>query len=209
MTKTFNKMDEIILVTERKQLFTTEELLFQGVLNAKDNPETVNSIVNNLSSNISTMRRGDAEEDVTYKQPIPYAVIKKGDSYFGYTRLSGGGETRLHGSISLGVGGHMNVIEGLDNFNELLLENLNRELNEELEIDSEKLEIKVVGLINDDKNEVGRVHIGLLATIELSEDAKVEVAETDQLEGKWYSINELKENYERLESWSKFVVDAL
>ncbi len=209
MTKTINKMDEIILVTERKSLFTNEELVFQGVLNTKDNPDAVKSIVNNLSSNIDTMRRGDAEENFLYKQPIPYAVIKKGDEYFGYTRLSGGGETRLHGSISLGVGGHMNVIEGLDNFNELLMENLKRELNEELEIDSEKLEIKVVGLINDDENEVGRVHIGLLATIEISEDAIVKVTETDQLEGKWYSVDELKDNYESLESWSKFVVDAL
>lgn len=207
MTK-INKMDEFILVTERKTLFNNEELEFQGVLNAKDNPESVKSIVDYLGSNISTMRRGDAEEDVLYKQPIPYAVIKKGDKYFGYTRLSGGGETRLHGSISLGVGGHMNAIEGLDDFNELLMENLNRELNEELEIDSEKLEIKVVGLINDDENEVGRVHIGLLATIEISEDATVEVVETDQLEGRWYSLDELKVDYDNLESWSKFVVDA-
>ena len=160
------------------------------------------------------MRRGDAEENPDYKQPIPYAVIKRSNQYYGYTRLQGGGETRLHGLISLGIGGHMNDIPNTKGFGEVLLENLKRELEEEVNITSTNGQdvsqtLDIIGLINDDENEVGKVHIGILAFIELSENAEVTVRETEQLKGKWFTVEELKENYERLESWSKFVVDAL
>ena len=206
-----NKMDEIILVAPRKEVFRDEGLFFQGVLNSKGNEDFVDLIIKNINNNLSTMRRGDAEENTSYKQPIPYAVIKRGNELYGYTRLSGGGETRLHGKISLGLGGHMNPIGNTDDFKELILLNLNRELEEEVTILStpnSEIKLDIIGLINDDENEVGRVHIGILAFIELSQDAEVTVNETEQLEGKWFTKEELLENYERLESWSKFVVDA-
>lgn len=210
------KMDEIILVAKRDKVFDNEKEHFQGAVNKNVHPYSIGKIMKALGDNIETMRRGDAEEDATYKQPIPYAVIKQGDKYFGYTRLTGGGEARLHGAISLGVGGHMNEIEGMqmDTFDNVLLENLRRELNEELNIDyvdggAVRMDTEIIGLINDDTNEVGRVHLGILAFINVSENAIITVAETDQLEGRWYTAEELKENYERLENWSKIVADIL
>lgn len=209
-------MNEIILVAKREAVFNSEKEHFQGVVNISTHPISIRKIMENIDKNITTMRRGDAEEDFTYKQPIPYAVIKQGDYYFGYERLQGAGETRLHGQISLGVGGHMNEIDGMqmDSFDNVLMENLRRELEEELYIDTDngeaiELDTKVIGLINDDLNEVGRVHIGILAFIELSNNAIVSVRETEQLDGRWYSVEELKADYDRLETWSKFVVDAL
>lgn len=211
-----NKMNEIILVAKRTSVFDNEKDVFQGVVNKSNHEYSINKIMKSLGDNIETMRRGDAEENPLYKQPIPYAVIKQGDKYFGYERLTGGGESRLHGTISLGVGGHMNKIDGMemDTFNNVMLENLSRELNEELNIDSTdgkpvNLDIEIIGLINDDSNDVGRVHIGILAFINLSDNAVVEVAETERLAGTWFTADELKAEYERLENWSKFVVDAL
>lgn len=207
-----NKMDEIILVTKRDTLFDAEKLAFQGTL---DDKEHVGMVMKNLDNNLDIMRRGDAEENKDYKQPIPYAVIKQGDKYFGYTRLSGGGESRLHGTISLGVGGHMNEIEGLNSFSELLLENLMREVNEELlltpkdEDDVVNVSASIIGLINDDSNDVGSVHLGILAFINLDEHVTVEVNEVEQLEGKWYTLEELVSKYDKLENWSKLVVDTL
>lgn len=211
---TINKMEEIILVASRKEVFNNEELTFQGVINSNTNQDQIAQVVSNINSNISTMRRGDAEENQDFKQPIPYAVIKRGDELYGYTRLEGGGEVRLHGKISLGVGGHMNVIEGIVDFNALLLENLSRELEEEVSITTTNNEpvspsLSIIGLINDDEDEVGKVHIGILAFIELPLEAEVTVNETEQLQGKWFTKDELLENYDRLENWSKFVVDAL
>ncbi|MGG1266510.1 hypothetical protein ABE200_14490, partial [Brevibacillus laterosporus] len=72
-------------------------------------------------------------------------------------------------------------------------------------------ECNTIGFINDDLEEVGKVHIGLLVTLDLDENAIVNVREVEQLEGEWTTIEELLQPdiYERLESWSKFIVDVL
>jgi predicted NUDIX family phosphoesterase len=201
------KMDEMILVAPRKEVFNNETLTFQGV---NSDEETLKIIVSNIANTFSVMRRGDAEENPEFKQPIPYCVIKRGNEVYVYERLQGGGETRLHNQLSLGVGGHMNKFE-TDDFYEQLSVNLERELDEELLIDGKRLSLDTIGLINDDENEVGKVHIGLLVIAELEKNATVSVRETDQLKGEWISIENLPyaDTYERLESWSKFVTDIL
>jgi predicted NUDIX family phosphoesterase len=201
------KMDEMIIVAARKEVFNNENLTFQGVNSDK---EALKQVVSNLANNYSVMRRGDAEENPEFKQPIPYCVLKKGNEIFVYERLQGGGETRLHNKLSMGVGGHMNQFEVKD-FYEQLSVNLERELEEELHIDGERLSLETVGLINDDENEVGKVHIGLLVVAELKDDTSVSVRETDQLIGYWFNVERLREKdiYDRLETWSQFVVDVL
>lgn len=202
-----NKMDEMILVAPRADVFSNETLTFQGV---KSDREITKQIVSNIANSFSVMRRGDAEENESYKQPIPYCLIKRGNKVFSYKRLSGGGETRLHNQISLGVGGHLNNVAGLD-FYGVLEDGLQRELEEELFINKDKLQLNTVGLINDDENEVGRVHIGMLVVGEIPIDEEVTVRETDQLLGEWISVEDLKkpEIYSSLESWSQFVADIL
>jgi predicted NUDIX family phosphoesterase len=203
-----SKMDEMIIVAKREAVFHNETRTFQGVQTDK---EEVARIVEAISSTYEVMRRGDAEENPAYKQPIPYAVMRKGQEVFMYRRLAGGGETRLHDKLSIGVGGHMNDSRAATTFQEVLMENLRRELEEELMIESSSQEINFIGLINDDANEVGRVHIGLLVMIELSANAVVEVREKDQLEGKWVLVDELlaTDTYEKLESWSQIATNSL
>ena len=89
--------------------------------------------------------------------------------------------------------------------------NLNRELKEELNIQSSSRNLQFIGLINDDLNEVGKVHLGILAILELSDDATVAVREVEQLKGYWLTIDALKQygTYDRLEPWSRIVVDIL
>jgi predicted NUDIX family phosphoesterase len=200
-------MDEIIIVAPRTEVFDNEKLAFQGVETDKYN---VKQITENISRTYSIMRRGDAEENPNYKQPIPYCAIKRGNQVFSYKRLTGGGEVRLHNQISLGVGGHLNNVEGLD-FYGVLADGLQRELEEELFINKDKLILNTVGLINDDENEVGKVHIGMLVIGELPEDEEVSVRETDQLLGEWINIEDLRKSeiYDNLETWSQFVVDVL
>jgi predicted NUDIX family phosphoesterase len=200
-------MDEMIIVAPRNELFEGESLTFQGVNSDK---ATLKKVVSNLANNFVVMRRGVAEENPIFKQPIPYCVLKRGNEVYVYERLKGGGETRLHNQLSLGVGGHMNKFEVQD-FYEQLSVNLERELEEELHIEEDKLILDTVGLINDDENEVGKVHIGLLVIAELKGDTQVTVRETDQLRGFWLNVEQLKESsvYEKLESWSQFVADIL
>ncbi|ASF55236.1 putative protein ymaB [Bacillus velezensis M27] len=204
-----NKMDEIILAAPRSDVFQNEMLTFQGV-NSED--ERIIKIMAQIEAHFFEIRRGDAEEDPRFKQPIPYVVIRRDDEVFVYERLAGGGESRLHNKLSLGFGGHMNPMEGAASFLEVLKQNTDRELAEELYIrEEDKQNIVTLGLINDDENDVGKVHIGILSALQLAPAAQVEVKEKDQIAGRWMKLSELKEEnvYHRLEAWSRFVADIL
>ncbi|QRV11351.1 hypothetical protein JR311_20210 (plasmid) [Bacillus velezensis] len=208
-----NKMDEIIIVVPRKDLFEEERLAFQGIDSTE---EAKRSLLKNIEMHYTLLKRGEAEEDDNYKQPIPYIVIRKNDKVFLYERLKGGGESRLHSKLSLGVGGHMNPIKGSNSFQKLLTSNSLRELMEELEfslnyVDQFNSRFEIIGFINDDSNDVGKVHVGLLVVLDIADDIEVGVKEEDQLLGKWVSIEDLKDKkvYDRLENWSKIVADII
>lgn len=200
------KMDEIIIVAPRESVFANESLTFDGV---ETNPEKVKAIHENIEQSYTLMRRGDAEEDRTFKQPIPYCVIRRGKEIFLYKRLTGGGEARLHNQLSIGAGGHMNDIPEASSFDDLLMENLNRELEEELDIKTTDRKLTTIGFINDDVNEVGKVHIGLLTILDIDLDGDVTVRETEQLEGKWISLVDLLFRFTYLETWSQIAVKSL
>src|SRR5580658_6835942 len=59
------------------------------------------------TANVLYLNRSAAELDRRYKQLIPYALILCKDRILRYRRGKGGGETRLHGLFSVGVGGHI------------------------------------------------------------------------------------------------------
>lgn len=217
---TIKKEDEIILVANRNKLFKNGELEFQGVTSDKS---LVEDIMYHLDMYYKSMRRGgtqevdisvsrNAELNFDYKQPIPYIVIRRGNEFFVTERLQGGGESRLHGKLAMGAGGHMNPLSTCETepFTKVLEENIKRELEEELDI-NRKVEIKPIGLINDDSDDTGKVHIGILGIIDLDVEATVAVKEVEQLAGHWMTLDILKskEVYERLENWGKIVVDML
>jgi predicted NUDIX family phosphoesterase len=211
------KWNEQILVAPKNEVFS-EVKVFQGLLTDQ---EDVDFIMRALEAFIEVRRRGNTSDptpkennmeiNFDYKQPIPYAIIKRGDEVFLYERLKGGGEARLHNQLSIGVGGHMNPISD-ESFDQDLWENLQRELSEELSIETvSETKISTVGIINDEENEVGKVHLCLLVVVELGEDATVEVKEKDQLNGSWVRIKDLRKTplFENLEAWSQYAVDAL
>ena len=166
----------------------------------------------------SVQRRGDMEEDKNYKQVIPSMIIKQDDKYFTYTRLEGGGESRLHGKSSITIGGHANHVEDYWNFEHLMAVNAIRELEEEVyvldengkEIDNHlrlTKNMSIKGLIYNSLTDVDAVHIGLLTMIEIPEDWDVEVKETDVLEGKFRTVEEIKEL--DLENWTASALSVL
>lgn len=198
-----SKWDEQILVVNRKELFNNEENHFYGFIK-KDDDKT-KKIIDTFES-YEVKRRGDMEEDPDYKQLIGYVLLKdvNTNEVLVYKRLVGGGEARLHGKASVGIGGHMNEVEGKTIF-EMLKINAARELNEEVGVSEEEAlnNLHFIGLINDDKTEVGQVHIGVVYECKVDKNL-VEVKEDDTLVIKWMSGEEAKaeENYE---TWSEFL----
>ena len=198
-----SKWDEQILVVNRKELFNNEENHFYGFIEKND--EKAKKIIDTFES-YEVKRRGDMEEDPSYKQLIGYVLLKDANTneVLVYKRLVGGGEARLHGKASVGIGGHMNEVEGKTIF-EMLKINAARELNEEVGVPEEDAlnNLHFIGLINDDKTEVGQVHIGVVYECKVDKQL-VEVKEDDTLVIKWMTGEEAKaeENYE---TWSEFL----
>ncbi|MGZ9808188.1 NUDIX domain-containing protein [Staphylococcus haemolyticus] len=190
----------------------------QAVFNPKPNNldrrfriyrETLSRFRAPLHSNYEVKRRGDMEEDPSYKQLISYCLLEnEKNEILVYKRLSGGGESRLHGQSSIGVGGHMNDVIGANSVNEVLRVNAQRELEEEvglLEANSQNLEY--IGFINDDTNDVGKVHIGVVFKIKVNSN-DIEVRETDTLKIQWLEKERI-DNNDEFETWSALILKDL
>ncbi|OHP66009.1 DNA mismatch repair protein MutT [Staphylococcus sp. HMSC062A01] len=201
-----SKYDEQIIVVSRDILFEQESNAFNGFL-TKNDPQ--GKAIFNTFSNYEVKRRGDMEEDPSYKQLISYCLLEnEKNEILVYKRLSGGGESRLHGQSSIGVGGHMNDVIGASSVNEVLRVNAQRELEEEvglLEANSQNLEY--IGFINDDTNDVGKVHIGVVFKIKVNSN-DIEVRETDTLKIQWLEKERIG-NYDQFETWSALILKDL
>jgi predicted NUDIX family phosphoesterase len=154
----------------------------------------------------SFLPRGRAEHDPTFKQLIPYVVLKYRDQVFHYTRGQGAGEKRLRALRSIGIGGHINPIDdaaGAHPYRQGLL----RELAEEVRIETLYRET-CLGFINDDATPVGQVHLGIVHVFEL-EEPKVQRREADLMQAGFAAIAELLRAKDAFETWSQFVLEEL
>lgn len=145
-----------------------------------------------------------AEDDPSLKQLIPYVVVRDGDEVFLMERTDAGGDARLHGKASIGVGGHLNPVDDGD---DALMTGLRREWDEELDADWEP-RFELVGLLNDDTNPVGAVHLGVVFTVEAA-GRPVAVRERDKLIGRFAGPAEVARAWDRLETWSQLVAPSL
>lgn len=145
-----------------------------------------------------------AEEDPAFKQLIPYVVVRDGALVYLMERTAAGGDARLHGKASIGVGGHLNPV---DEGEDPLTDGLRREWSEELVADWQP-EFRLVGLLNDDSNPVGSVHLGVVFEVEAA-GRPVEVRERDKLTGRFATAAEVREAWDRMETWSRLVAEHL
>lgn len=163
-------------------------------------------ITEQIRQNAVFLPRPEAEADPTYKQIISYVIIRRGNEVFSTRRLNKGGESRLHGLISLGIGGHINPIDECD---DILEHGMRRELEEEVALSAEPLSLTPLGFINDDGNDVGRVHLGMLSVMDVPLHCTVTVRETEKLVGSWLSITSLSSLASEMETWSQIACAAL
>jgi predicted NUDIX family phosphoesterase len=141
------------------------------------------------------------EIDPSFKQVIPYLVLRDGERYFLMRRTKEGVDARLHDRYSIGVGGHLNPGDGG------LLGGLRREWAEELVADFEPA-FRLVGLLNDDTTEVGAVHLGAVYVADAS-GHPVAIRETNKLTGAFAAPYEVAAVSDRLETWSRLAFEFL
>lgn len=171
-----------------------------------------------ILSNAAFTDRTNAEINPSLKQLIPYAVVMRAGKVLAYRRGTSGGEGRLHGKVSIGVGGHINpvdiqpiTIEG-HTFTSKSLLALIRELKEELGVELGSGGINRIlfqGYVNEEVNPTGHVHLGLIYTVHLFDDAEV-VFEHSLTDPTWLPARELHPSEslaDELEYWSAQLVD--
>jgi predicted NUDIX family phosphoesterase len=150
------------------------------------------------------LRRGDAETDPSYKQLIPYVVLRCGDRLFHYTRGAAGGEARLRALRSIGVGGHICAEDGpaATAFGAGML----REVAEEVTIGCDFRE-RPIGLINDDATPVGQVHLGIVHVFDLAEPT-AQRREAALASAGFAALDELRMQRNEFETWSGFLLEG-
>ncbi len=198
MVKKKQKSRELILVVTRKKLGSF--LDFHGFRPVQDEKPS------EWADAGSYKLREAMETDPSYKQIIPYIVLRHGPNVFRYWRSKRAGENRLHHLYSIGVGGHINPHD--DNLfpetDEALTEAALRELGEEVTLET-KPELRLAGFINDDKSEVGQVHLGIVYEAWL-ENEDIQIRERALGKGEWKPATELNDGIQ-YEAWSQFVID--
>jgi len=166
------------------------------------------------------VERAYAERQPQLKQVIPYSVIECAGRVLLFRRLATGGESRLHHKHSIGIGGHINpedLVAAPDlagngsprSSRNPIDAGTRREVEEELAVRGTYV-IRRLGILNDDSNPVGAVHVGVVQLITVQ--GSVEIRERDQLEGRLVEADELGNMLAQganFETWSGLLIPRL
>ncbi|MFT4512209.1 MAG: putative NUDIX family phosphoesterase [Planctomycetota bacterium] len=184
--------------------------------------------------------REEAEANPAWKQWIPYCMLRCGDwsegsvdperGVLAVQRTKKGGEARLHESWSIGLGGHIEPEDvvatlsaeasesGATEARTFFATALGRELSEELLLPAADLfpAPKLLGLINDDSTEVGKVHAGLAYCIDFPKPLHIAretigIREISKMRGGFTHLVEFAKLWQtrsQFESWSQFLIQA-
>jgi predicted NUDIX family phosphoesterase len=145
--------------------------------------------------------RAEVEDDAAWKQVIPYLALFDGSLIFLMRRTRAGGDARLHERYSIGIGGHINPGDGDP------LGGLSREWAEELAADFEPV-FEPIGLLNDDDDPVGAVHLGLVFAADAA-GRPVSIRETHKLSGEFVPLEQVADVADQLETWSALLFGFL
>lgn len=150
--------------------------------------------------------RRELEMDPEWKQPIPYAIAIFRDAtnrafLFWMDRREGTSDRRLHGRASFGVGGHIGAADtGIESA-------LTREWSEEVATPALP-SFTPLGLLNDDGDDVGRVHLGVVYLARLA-SPEIQVREREKLAGALVPLEEAVARADELEGWSAALISHI
>lgn len=189
--------EEQVMVIKRQELFADHEV-WQG-MQSKNLP----LYLERIKTLHTFLPRSRMETDPTYKQIIPYMLFTHENNYFLMQRQSKSGDQRLHNKFTLGIGGHVRI-EDLQE--QTLWGWAQREFEEEINYQG-NLEISTLGILNDDSNAVGQVHIGLVLLLK-GDSSTISVKE-ELKSGTLASLETCREHYDSLESWSQIALNFI
>ena len=148
---------------------------------------------------------------INFPQVLPYVVIRSGGMYLTYSRKRGE-EVRLHGTRSIGFGGHIDLpdVSSKGEIKDVILKACERELQEEIGLHLSNFEERVVfnHSITDYTNTVGMVHFGIFAVVDLdnAEWQTLNIDPDEISDARWLTAAELKADNAMYESWSQAII---
>lgn len=178
-------------------------------------------------------RRAELETDLRFGQLLPYVVLWRktptGPQAFVYQRMSTVGEQRLAGKMSVGAAGHVDLADVIHKESVIdivgtLASAVSRELNEEIgfrvpdalaPMTFNEFRIKYgqptfpkfAGLINDNGDEVGKYHYGVVLGYEIPDGYEPVCLEQElSTVGMVPVALALEKGGDQLERWSQIVL---
>lgn len=145
------------------------------------------------------------ETNEHFRQLVSYVVMRHGERVLSYRRTAKGGESRLHGRMSLGIGGHFNISDvaskdGVIDAMASLERACARELAEEIECRAPE-RTQMVGVIRESGNAVSRVHLGVVVECWLN-DTEVRLLDAGLNDARFLTPEELVAHKAEMETWS-------
>ena len=190
-------INEEILVISTKSLFS-EVKSWQGI-----NTNNFDAVIQFIQNNLCFMPRAHAETNFAYKQIIPYVLFTFDNKLFVMQRKPNASEQRLASKFSLGIGGHIRQDDIQQNN---IFQWALREFHEEVTYNG-TLTYKIIGILNDDSSDVGKVHLGIIWLIN-GDSAKISIKD-EHKNGILLTIDECAKLYENMENWSKICFNFL
>lgn len=154
------------------------------------------------------------ETDETFRQLIPYVILKSDDTYLTYTRTKQGGENRLHSKKSIGLGGHISLddvvidpLTKLFSFDQTIYKNIARELHEEISWQGKIQDnMKIYGYLYSNETPVDCVHLGIVYIWNMLYPESIKAATPELAHCEFLTLGQLQEQEDQLESWSKILL---
>src|SRR3954470_13515356 len=159
-----------------------------------------------ILTNHSFRSRAIVEEDNSFKQIIPYVLVRHDSRYLLTRRTNRQTEKRLHGKYSIGIGGHINDTETLASGKNVLEAGLERELEEEIHLHGPRKSLELAGIISDDSTPVGEVHLGLVFVLQTG-SGDFTVNEPDLMTAEWANVDTLRAVSQQMETWSQIALE--
>ncbi len=163
------------------------------------------------------LERDDVEEDESVRQVIPYVTIISGDKVAVFQRNKGG-EERLKGKVTVGIGGHINPCDNIfpDGVDEggfargrgVVTRCAYREMAEEVcadDVFDNGKDLAFTGWILMHENPVDRVHAGVHFLYELDNDVFLRANSDELVFLGWRSIGDAM----KLDDQEKWTVEVL
>lgn len=173
-----------------------------------------------LSDVLGTGKGALTIEYPEFVQIIPYYLFRNRGRFLHYLRPDKGSETRLHGKVSVGVGGHVDLADvvsdkdGCIDLAATLDKAGKREAAEEIGVTIDDHAFRYIGVLYATDTDVDRLHLGIVGICDLSDDQAANLQINHEIaEHGFATLAEIKARVDAdpektLETWTRLVIES-